>query len=54
MVRTDRETLRWPISEHGDTKLNDSDAFNSAIGSSTREKATLTVTSVKMITAACP
>jgi hypothetical protein len=37
-----------------DTKLNDSDAFNSAIGSSTHEKATLTVTSVKMIAATCP
>jgi hypothetical protein len=37
-----------------DTKLNDSDAFNSAIGSSTHEKATLTVTSVKMMAATCP
>jgi hypothetical protein len=37
-----------------DAKLNDSDAFNSAIGSSTREKATLMVTSVKMIAASCP
>jgi hypothetical protein len=37
-----------------DTKLNDSDSFNSAIGSSTHEKATLTVTTVKMIAATCP
>ena len=37
-----------------DTKLNNSDAFNSAIGSSTHEKATLTVTSVKMVAATCP
>jgi hypothetical protein len=36
-----------------DRRLNDSDAFNSAIGSSTHEKATLTVTSVKMIAATC-
>jgi hypothetical protein len=37
-----------------DTKLNNTDAFNSAIGSSAHEKATLTVRSVKMIAAACP
>ena len=36
-----------------DTKLNDSDSFSSAIGSSTQEKATLTVSSVKMIAATC-
>ena len=37
-----------------DTKLNDSDAFSSTIGSSTHEKATLTVSSVKMLAAKCP
>jgi len=37
-----------------DTKLNNSDSFNSAIGSSTREKATLSVSSVKLIGATCP
>jgi len=37
-----------------DTKLNNSDSFSSAIGSSTHEKATLTVSSVKMIAAKCP
>jgi hypothetical protein len=37
-----------------DSKLNNSDSFSSAIGSSTREKATLTVSSVKMIAATCP
>jgi hypothetical protein len=37
-----------------DTKLNKSDSFRSAIGSSTQEKATLTVSSVKMIAARCP
>ncbi len=37
-----------------DTKLNKSDSFRSAIGSSTQEKATLTVSSVKMIAAKCP
>jgi hypothetical protein len=37
-----------------DARLNDSDAFNAAIGSSTHEKATLTVTSVKMMAATCP
>jgi hypothetical protein len=36
-----------------DTKLNNSDSFSSAIGSSTHEKATLTVSSVKMIAATC-
>jgi hypothetical protein len=36
-----------------DTKLNNSDAFSSAIGSSTHAKATLTVTSVKMMAATC-
>jgi hypothetical protein len=36
-----------------DTKLNDSDAFNSTIGSSTHERATLTVSSVKMLAATC-
>ena len=36
-----------------DTKLNNSDAFSSAIGSSTHEKATLTVSLVKMIAATC-
>ena len=37
-----------------DSKLNNSDALHSAIGSSTSEKATLTVSSVKMIAAKCP
>lgn len=37
-----------------DTKLNNSDSLRSAIGSSTREQATLTVSSVKMIAATCP
>ena len=37
-----------------DTELNHSDAFRSAIGSSTHEKATLTVSSLKMIAATCP
>jgi hypothetical protein len=37
-----------------DTKLNNSDSFSSAIGSSTHEKATLTVSSVKMIAEKCP
>ncbi|HEX9605775.1 MAG TPA: hypothetical protein VF962_00965 [Gemmatimonadaceae bacterium] len=37
-----------------DTKLNHRESFNSAIGSSTHEKATLTVSSVKMIAANCP
>jgi len=37
-----------------DTKLNNSDVLNSAIGSSTPQKATLTVSSVKMIAATCP
>ena len=37
-----------------DTKLNNSDAFSSAIGASTHEKATLTVTSVKTIAGTCP
>ena len=37
-----------------DTKLNKSASFSSAIGSSTEEKATLTVSSVKMIAAKCP
>ncbi len=37
-----------------DTKMNHSDSFNAAIGSSTREPATLTVSSVKMIAATCP
>ena len=37
-----------------DTKLNNSDSFSAAIGSSTHEKATLTVSSVKMIAAKCP
>ena len=37
-----------------DTKLNNSDAFSSAIGSSNHERATLTVTSVRMIAATCP
>jgi hypothetical protein len=37
-----------------DTKLNNRDSFSSAIGSSTHEKATLTVSSVTMIAATCP
>ena len=37
-----------------DTKLNKSDSFRSAIGSSTREKATLTVRSVRMMAKTCP
>jgi hypothetical protein len=37
-----------------DTRLNNSDSFNSAIGSSAHEKATLTVSAVKMIAAKCP
>jgi hypothetical protein len=37
-----------------DTKLNNSDSLNSAIGSSTPQKATLTVSSVKMMAATCP
>lgn len=37
-----------------DTKLNNTDSFSSAIGSSKHEKATLTVTSVKMMAAKCP
>ena len=37
-----------------DTKMNNSESFNSAIGSSTQEKATLTVSLVKMIAATCP
>ena len=37
-----------------DSKLNHSDSFSSAIGSSTHEKATLTVSSVTMIAATCP
>ena len=37
-----------------DTKMNNSDSFSSAIGSSSRERATLTVTSVRMIAATCP
>jgi hypothetical protein len=37
-----------------DTKMNPSDSFNAAIGSSTREPGTLTVSSVKMIAATCP
>ena len=36
-----------------DTKLNHSDSFSSAIGSSTHEKATLMVSSVRMIAATC-
>ena len=37
-----------------DTKLNNSDSFSSAIGASTHERATLTVSSVKIIAATCP
>ena len=36
-----------------DTKLNNTDAFHSAIGSSARDRATLTVRSVTMIAATC-
>jgi hypothetical protein len=36
-----------------DTKLNNSDSLSAALGSSTHEKATLTVSSVKMIAATC-
>jgi len=36
-----------------DTKLNNRDSLNSAIGSWTSEKATLTVSSLKMIAAKC-
>jgi hypothetical protein len=37
-----------------DTKLNNRDSRNSAIGSSTPEKATLTVSALKMMAAKCP
>jgi len=37
-----------------DTKLNNSDSRHSAIGSSTQEKATLTVNAVKTTAAKCP
>jgi hypothetical protein len=37
-----------------DTKLNNSDAFRAAIGSSAPDAATLTVTSIKTIAATCP
>ena len=37
-----------------DTKMNNSDSFSSAIGSSSHERATLTVTSVRMLAATCP
>jgi hypothetical protein len=37
-----------------DTKLNNRDSLNSAIGSSTPEKATLTVSALKMMAAKCP
>jgi hypothetical protein len=37
-----------------DSKLNNRDSRNSAIGSSTHETATLTVSSVKMMAAKCP
>jgi len=37
-----------------DTKLNKSDSFRSAIGSSTHEKATLTVRSVQRVAGTCP
>ena len=37
-----------------DAKLNNSDSFSSAIGTSPHEKATLTVSSVKLIAAKCP
>jgi hypothetical protein len=36
-----------------DTRLNNTDAFHSAIGASARDKATLTVRSVTMIAATC-
>ena len=36
-----------------DTKLNNTDAFDSAIGSSARDRATLTVRSVTTIAATC-
>jgi len=36
-----------------DAKLNNRDAFSAAIGSTTQEKATLTVSSVKMLAATC-
>ena len=42
------------ISITSDSKLNNSDSRNSAIGSSTHEKATLTVSAVKMMAAKCP
>ena len=37
-----------------DTKLSNSDSFRWAIGLSTHEKATLTVSAAKMIGKACP
>jgi hypothetical protein len=37
-----------------DTKLNHSESFRTAIGSSTQETATLTVNAAKMIAATCP
>jgi hypothetical protein len=37
-----------------DRKLNNRDLFSAAIGSSTHEKATLTVSSLKMMAAKCP
>jgi hypothetical protein len=37
-----------------DTKLNHSESFRTAIGSSTHEQATLTVNAVKMMAATCP
>lgn len=37
-----------------DTKLNNSASFRSAVGSSTHEKATLTVSAMTMIAAKCP
>jgi hypothetical protein len=37
-----------------DTKLNNTDSFSSAIGSSKHEKATLVVSSVKILAAKCP
>ena len=37
-----------------DTKMNHSDSFHLAIGSSTQDKATLTVSSVTLIGATCP
>jgi hypothetical protein len=37
----------------GDARLNNNDAFSSAIGSSKQEKTTLTVDSVKMLAAKC-